>query len=301
MRTSRLLLGLLPLILCGCLGSRPLDPKLEDAVISGDWDEVLELAPTRQHPSMSSAVADWLTVEAHRRLSQPNLTWEATARLQEAQSGGAGGGGLAALGAWSQALLDRHEDAPVAWELRSSALWWLGDYDGSSSAAQRALELAPNDATTYIVAGRAEYGAGNLYAAIEYYTKAIELNPRLERAYYWRGNAWYDQGQHGQAIADLDEAIKLDPKYAVAYAARGNVLVARQDLAAAIKDYDKALELNPRLAEAWLSKGKAHAQMGERVKAGNAFRKFISIAPEVGLDHLIPEARQELDALGESG
>ncbi len=48
--------------------------------------------------------------------------------------------------------------------------------------------------------------------ALDAYNKAIELDPKVAKSYINRGRIYYYLGNYNQAIADYDKVIELDPK-----------------------------------------------------------------------------------------
>ena len=48
------------------------------------------------------------------------------------------------------------------------------------------------------------------------------------------------------------------------------------------------------------SKGKACEMLGRRKSAVPAFQRFVDLAPDAGLDNLVPDAEARLDELGDS-
>ncbi len=280
----------------GCSRGYSIDAKLEQAVLEQDWDEVVRWSRAEEERGPRAVVPVWLTIEAHRRLGRPELAADALGYLREQQTRGVEN--LVPLDEWARALLRGHEDAAVAWELLSSALWWQERYDEAAEAAQRAIEVAPNDPVSYLVAARAAHGAGRLDEAIQYYDKAIECRSDMARAYYGRGTVRFDRQDSDGAIEDFDKAVSLNPDYAQAYSARGKVHQAKGHADRAIADYDKALELNPRLAEAWFNKARAYEAEGRPQKAIEAYRKFLETGADVGLDRLVAEAEREVEELG---
>jgi tetratricopeptide (TPR) repeat protein len=294
-----LMVAAVAVLACGCAGcSRhgEIDPKLEKAVLDGDWDEVLALAEAAHERDPESVVASWLMVEAHRRLGEPHLAWEAFARLRDQQQ--MGSQRLFPLESWARGFLDAHPRESVGWELLSSALWWREDYEEASKAAAQAISAAPTDPVAYLVAARAQHRAGKLDEAVAHYSKAIEYDSGLARAYVGRGKVFFDKRELDLALEDFTKAIKLNPQYAEAYNGRGMAYYSKADHTRAIADYDQAIKLNPRLAEAWFNRGKAYTAAGRLEKALESYRQFIRLAPEVGLDDQVREAQQELDELG---
>ena len=293
-----LVLALLVVIgLCAWWWQRgAVERRFDGPLLDADWDEVLALAQAPAPQEGDQVIHEWLAVEAYRHLSQPHRAWDPLSRLRDKQSESISN--LEPVETWARAFQRRHKDQAVAWELLSSALWWVGKDEEALSAANRAAELAVDDPAAYIARARAQQALGQLDEAIECYSQAIERGPRLARAYFGRAEVWLAKGDADHAIDDLTRAIELNPRYARAYHRRGRAYRAKGDVTGAIAEYDQALELAPRLAEAWLDKAKACEDIGHRQKAAKAYREFIRLAPEVGLEQLVPAAREGLDGLG---
>ena len=91
--------------------------------------------------------------------------------------------------------------------------------------------------------------------AIKEYDKAIELNPTIAKTYVNRAAAYLQLGQFQQAIQDSDKAIQLDPAQALGYANRGRAYLELGQLQQAIQDLDKAIELAPTQSGAYYIRG----------------------------------------------
>jgi adenylate cyclase len=78
-------------------------------------------------------------------------------------------------------------------------------------AAQKALELAPGRADSFMARGHAHLASENFTDAEADFLKAIELDPRLVRAYYFLGRAAQHQGQHEKSLIYFGKATELDP------------------------------------------------------------------------------------------
>ncbi len=74
----------------------------------------------------------------------------------------------------------------------------------------KAIELNPKDAASYLNRGRAYSGKKNYDLAILDYNKTIELNPQDSTAYFNRGDAYEKKGNVQQAVGDYQKAVGLD-------------------------------------------------------------------------------------------
>jgi tetratricopeptide (TPR) repeat protein len=123
------------------------------------------------------------------------------------------------------------------------------DYDFVIKLMNRALELKPDFAETYIIRGNAYSDQAKLDLAIKDYDKAIELYSNFIEAYYNRGLAYYDKGELDMAIKDYDKAIELYSNFIEAYYSRGLAYYEKGELELAIKDYDKAIEVSEKIGD----------------------------------------------------
>ena len=91
-------------------------------------------------------------------------------------------------------------------------LLMLGHIDRAIEAYSHAIELNPNNASTYNNRGAAYERKGDIDRAIQDYTKAIELNLNNAIAYTNRGGAYRDKGDIDRAIEDCNIAIDLETR-----------------------------------------------------------------------------------------
>ena len=80
--------------------------------------------------------------------------------------------------------------------------------------------------------------------AIVDYGQAIDLNPQNASTYGNRGNAYYALQDYQRAIADYDRAIDLDPQDTYVYYNRGAVYKQLNQLNLARADFERFLELS---------------------------------------------------------
>jgi tetratricopeptide (TPR) repeat protein len=126
-----------------------------------------------------------------------------------------------------------------------------GAYDRSLADFSKAIEIAPDNAASYLMRGRArsekaassdaphnDYGS-----AIDDFSQAIRLDPNHANAYVERAASWSKIKEPARALSDYSEAIRIDPTNAVLYWRRADV---RRAMSAASKDIDG---LNEALAD----------------------------------------------------
>ena len=84
-----------------------------------------------------------------------------------------------------------------------------GDYSGSITEYNKAIEINPNNSDIYYNRGASKSKLKNYKGAIIDYTKAIEINPNYGRAYGNRGIAKENIGDLKGACSDWKKAIEL--------------------------------------------------------------------------------------------
>jgi tetratricopeptide (TPR) repeat protein len=82
--------------------------------------------------------------------------------------------------------------------------------------------------------------------AVQAYDKAIELDPDDTSTWISKGDALYSQGEYeyDDAIRAYDEATKLDPDNDYAWEKKGNALYEEEMYDEAVQAYDKAVLLH---------------------------------------------------------
>lgn len=79
-------------------------------------------------------------------------------------------------------------------------------------------------AWTYYQAGLARQRAGDVEAALEFFTWAVQRAPDFAPAYVARGTIYLGQGNPRLALVEADAALEADPASGAAYALRGEAL-----------------------------------------------------------------------------
>jgi tetratricopeptide (TPR) repeat protein len=124
------------------------------------------------------------------------------------------------------------------WQKRGALNLAVGDFN-------KAIDLDPKAAHTFVNRGLAWEECHDLDKAIADFTEAIQIRPGYIAAVADRGNAWVFKGNHAKAIADCDEAIRIEPEDPRCYNNRGWAYRLNGDFDAAMKDFSEAIRLNP--------------------------------------------------------
>lgn len=87
----------------------------------------------------------------------------------------------------------------------------------AKSWIDKAINLAPNNATIYFISGNAFFKYYMKEEAIKYFDKAIKLNPNYSEAYYRIGDALSENLDYKKAIKYYDIAMQLNSDYQQVY------------------------------------------------------------------------------------
>mgnify|MGYP001030536060 CR=1 FL=1 len=166
-------------------------------------------------------------------------------------------------------------------ELRNkgSSLLSLRKPEKAIPCYDKALEIDPTHADTWIGKGVALGVLRRHWEAIECFNKALDIEPRHAHAWFFKGRALDSLGRHEEATKCFDIALEIDPKHAYAWYGKGAALYRLGRYGEAIRCYDRTLELDPRHAEAWHFKGVALFQLGRLEDAIGYYDKALEINP----------------------
>lgn len=153
------------------------------------------------------------------------------------------------------------------WDLlmRGRYHFWRATQEDLAKATElleKALELAPNDASTLTLLAMTELGEvwggiktdalEKLRKAYDYSIRAVAADPRDSGAHHALGIVLAFMGQTEQASAEQRLALKLNPTSAQARGELGRLLAFRGDAAEAIASSDEAIGLSPTDPHDWL-------------------------------------------------
>jgi tetratricopeptide (TPR) repeat protein len=206
---------------------------------------------------------------------------------------------------------------------RGNARRLQGDYSGSWSDFDRAIQLAPDrgiayvgralatcfqdpesptamadfrrgrellahpqTAIEYVMRGTADTQLQDPQSALLDYTKAIELNPRLILAYNNRGNLKQQLGDWDGAIADFTKVLAVNPRSATAYNNRAVVYADLGRSLEAIADYTQAIKLEPTFAGAYSNRGNSYSHQDRYPEAISDYSRAIELQPDFHITYL---------------
>lgn len=138
-----------------------------------------------------------------------------------------------------------------------------GDFTAAARAYDRALEINPRDAASWVELGRLRYASGQQLEAIEAVEKALAADPANVRALHFRGQLVRDQFGLGAALVWFEAGLKYAPEDAgllIDYAATLGELGRAREMLAATR---QVLKISPRNPQALFLQAVLAARAGK--------------------------------------
>jgi tetratricopeptide (TPR) repeat protein len=154
------------------------------------------------------------------------------------------------------------------------------DHDRAIGDFNRAIELDPTRAESFLARGARLHNRGKYRRAVEDFTRALQLEPDEPAHYFARGRSYHYLDEDDSAIADFNQAVILAPEQVYCYVARGESLYVQGNYQAAIGDFGAAVRLNPRSAHYYhYCIGLCLSRQGDYAAATAAFTRAIELNP----------------------
>jgi tetratricopeptide (TPR) repeat protein len=153
--------------------------------------------------------------------------------------------------------------------LRGNARSSQGDLLGALTDLDKAIQIEPNNASSYISRSLIRIRKHNEQGALADINTAIKLAPQSPQAYLNRGIIHGLYLQDSSGIKDVNKFIQLNPKESDGYSVRGSIRIGRGDFTGGLSDLEKAIELNPKDYLSYSQRGSYLCQKGD-IKEGIA-------------------------------
>jgi tetratricopeptide (TPR) repeat protein len=128
---------------------------------------------------------------------------------QQAEARFANGEYIEALRDLDEAMHLKPEYSWACYKLKARIRSRLEDYIGAVHDYNRAIELNPGDAESYMSRGIEKEKHGDELGALDDYNSAIELKPNYAEAYFHRGFAKGSLGNRQGSCSDWEKAAEL--------------------------------------------------------------------------------------------
>ena len=158
--------------------------------------------------------------------------------------------------------------------------------EGALSAAEKALDVAPDSYRAHRLKALAEFKLGRVNDAENLYARAVALNPVDAEAIVGLATAQLDKGDAKRAEETLKNAIERLPRVALLDQAYGNLLLSgigttdAGDDSRAIQLFEKAIALDNSLAESHYGLGKLAIREDRIRDAQREFEAAVKLDPK---------------------
>jgi tetratricopeptide (TPR) repeat protein len=162
------------------------------------------------------------------------------------------------------ALLDRSPESFLAWLMRASVQFHLGNYADGADSAQHAIDLDPSSRQAWVSKGLCLAEMGMNEAAIECYRSAIQLQDDDADAWQEIGKSYGRLNRHKEAIRAFKKALEVDDGADETWYSLALSLLKLGKLDDALACFDTALRIDPRAADTWSARGECCLAIAEK-------------------------------------
>ena len=189
------------------------------------------------------------------------------------------------LGQPARGLPDLRRASQVAprehqsWHYLGLALMESDLPDEARAAFDRALELEPGFASTWVNRGSCRGRTRDFAGAVADYTQALALEPTHRGALEWRARCLLQLGRPAEALADLDRALALGAEGRDLRLDRATALERLGRQLEGLPDVERAVALAPDDLEALLRRGQVRGNAGDPAGSLEDVERYIAQAP----------------------
>lgn len=180
-----------------------------------------------------------------------------------------------ALGNLNAALSIKSEH-DLAWRMKASAHFYLGEKDEALEAIGQALKIRPGDPTTWYMAGIVLHQMGRLEEEVAAYDRALLYARRMYPALLNKGATLYSMGRKEEALKVFDELLRLYPNDPQGLNNRGLVLRSLGRNQEALEAFDAVSSLDPNNLEAQVNKASLLTDMGRSTESIAAWKEAVA-------------------------
>lgn len=188
-------------------------------------------------------------------------------------------GKVPAIEAYARELTQRFPDHGLGWKTLASMLEKQQLIDEALRAAQKAVELLPEDHEVHNALGALLEKKARFPEAETHFTKALQLKPNFVAALSGLGNLLRIQRRLPEAEALFLRALKLESS-AVLHNNFGTILMDQGRILEAESSYRRAIEIQPGFALAHTNLGVSLRAQGRLTDAIVSQRRALKIDPE---------------------
>ena len=170
---------------------------------------------------------------------------------------------------------------PEFYTLIGISLLEMEEPEAAFEALDQAIALDPTNGWPYKERGRVKHELGDLEGALDDFEIALELDPENQSTYLNHiGWVYYDLNQIDEALAVFERSLEIDPENFWGYISRGTMKRVKGDLEGALQDYLMALEFEPESPNALHEIGITYYDLGRMDEAYSTFERVLELAPD---------------------
>ncbi|MFQ6067152.1 MAG: tetratricopeptide repeat protein [bacterium] len=230
-------------ILSSRLGKRGTDLSVEKSRLDS-LDQIIKDKAKPIFRSLTNSVA-LLPYREERKIPRSHWWWYLDELIRKRRSlrikkwamrGGITAGILVATYVVMVKVFPKPQPATIYQE-EGSKFYQEGRIDEAIQAYKKALELNPEDGSTYLMLGVLYEDKKAIEKAAHYFEVAESLYPQKIDFYNARGMVYFQGGKLDRAAAEVKEALKIDPKNPFSNFLLGNVYEAEGRFTEAVTQY----------------------------------------------------------------
>jgi len=176
-------------------------------------------------------------------------------------------------------MIEKEPSLPEPLINHAQICYLQGFYKITAEDCIEAIHLDENNAATYLLLAKANWGLEEKPNAIAHLTKAIELKKDFYEAYLTRAEYLEKLNEFTCAMEDIEEVLMLSPNNEAALLLRGKMHEINQEPDKAIEDYEKVIELNPFNEQTYLYLGQLFISEKRLEEAITDFDEAIELSP----------------------
>lgn len=164
----------------------------------------------------------------------------------------------------------------MAWQEVALAALQANRIEEALTAANRAIELQPEEPEPWFTQGVAQHHAGRFAEAEKAYARCVGIKPTMAAAWYNLGVIRLELKELAPAADALEHAVQLESANPLAWYHLGRVREALGQVEPALAAYHKAVELDAMLVDAWQNLGALLENAGRHDEAEAAKQNALS-------------------------
>lgn len=162
---------------------------------------------------------------------------------------------------------------------RARRLSRIGEHTAALGEIAKAIEIHPDNPDSYLQRAVIHKGNGDLFRAIEDYSRALDLDYDMPTVHYDLGQTLRQAKMYGPAIRSYEAAVTLDPRMLEAYNNLGIAYREMKNHEKAIESFQKVIDRDPTYTKAYNNLGASLAELGHLDEAATVFEKAITVDP----------------------